>query len=83
MYINISYKFHRIPDRQSRFIAQVYDLLGQPLYVVGALTTHVHPINECFHHNRLFYKLPNYLFMFQCNKHVEMNKSYIALLAPG
>ena len=33
MYINISYKFHRIPDRQSRFITKVHDLLGQPLYI--------------------------------------------------
>ena len=33
MYINISYKFHRIPNRHSRFIAQVHDLLGQPSYL--------------------------------------------------
>ena len=30
MYINKSYKFHRIPDRQSRFITKAHDLLGQP-----------------------------------------------------
>ena len=35
MYINISYKFHRIPDRQTRFITKVHDLLGQPSYVVA------------------------------------------------
>ena len=33
MYINISYKFHRIPDRQSRFITKVHDLLGKPSYI--------------------------------------------------
>ena len=33
MFINLSYKFHRIPDRQSRFIIKVHDLLGQPSYV--------------------------------------------------
>ena len=33
MYINISYKFHRIRDTQSRFITKVHDLLGQPWYV--------------------------------------------------
>ena len=33
MYINISYKFHRIPNRQSRFITKVHDLLGQPSYI--------------------------------------------------
>ena len=33
MYINISYKFHRIPDTQSHFITKVQDLLGQPSYI--------------------------------------------------
>ena len=33
MYINISYKFQRIPDSQSCFLAQVRDLLGQASYV--------------------------------------------------
>ena len=33
MYIKISYKFHRIPDTQSRVITKVYDFLGQPSYV--------------------------------------------------
>ena len=33
MYINISYKFHRIPDRQFCFITKVQDLLGQPSYI--------------------------------------------------
>ena len=32
MYINISYKFNRIPDAQSHFITKVHDLLGQPSY---------------------------------------------------
>ena len=32
MYIKISYTFHRTPDRQSRFITKVHDLLGQPSY---------------------------------------------------
>ena len=32
MYINISYKFHIILDKQTRFITKVYDLLGQPSY---------------------------------------------------
>ena len=32
MYIKISYKFHRIPDTQSRVITKVYDFLGQPSY---------------------------------------------------
>ena len=32
MYINIAYKFHRIPDTQSHFITKVHDLLGQPSY---------------------------------------------------
>ena len=32
--IIISYKFHRIPDRQSRYITKVHDLLGQPSYSV-------------------------------------------------
>ena len=36
MYIEISYKFHRIPDTQSRVIAKVYNFLGKPLYVLGA-----------------------------------------------
>ena len=34
MYINISYKFHRIPDAQSHFITKVHDLLGQPSYML-------------------------------------------------
>ena len=33
MYINISYKFHRIPDTQSHFTTKVHDLLGQPSYL--------------------------------------------------
>ena len=33
MYIKISYKFHRIPDTQSRVITKVYDFLGQSSYV--------------------------------------------------
>ena len=33
MYIKISYKFHRIPDTQSRVITKVYDFLGQPSYI--------------------------------------------------
>ena len=33
MYINISYKFHRIPDTQSHFITKVQDLLGQPSFI--------------------------------------------------
>ena len=33
MSVDISYKFHRITDRQSRFIAKVHGLLGQPSYV--------------------------------------------------
>ena len=37
MYINISYKFHRIPDRQSHFITKVHDLLGQPSYSFNRL----------------------------------------------
>ena len=32
MYINISYKFHRIPDTQFHFITKVNNLLGQPSY---------------------------------------------------
>ena len=32
MYIEISYKFHRIPDTQSRVLTKVYDFLGQPSY---------------------------------------------------
>ena len=31
--IYISYKFHRIPDRQFRFITKFHDLLGEPSYV--------------------------------------------------
>ena len=38
MYINISYKFHRIPYRQSGFIANVHDLLGQPSYMFSEIT---------------------------------------------
>ena len=34
MYINISYKFQRIPDTQSHFITKVHDLLEQPSYRV-------------------------------------------------
>ena len=36
MYINMSYKFHRIPDifYTVSFIKQVHDLLGQPSYMV-------------------------------------------------
>ena len=37
MYINISYKFHRIPDTQSRFMAKVHDLLGQLSYINSSL----------------------------------------------
>ena len=33
MYIEISYKFHRIPDTQSRVLTKVYDFLGQPSYI--------------------------------------------------
>ena len=32
MGINISQKLHRIPNRQSCFITNVHDLLGQPSY---------------------------------------------------
>ena len=32
MYIKISYKYHRIPDTQSRVITKFYDFLGQPSY---------------------------------------------------
>ena len=35
MYINMSYKFHRIPETQSHFITKVHDLLGQPSYFLG------------------------------------------------
>ena len=38
MYINISYKFHRIPDRQSCFITKVHDLLGQSSNLLTLLT---------------------------------------------
>ena len=40
MYIKISYKFHRIPDTQSRAITKVYDFLGQPSYV-GIVTCYL------------------------------------------
>ena len=33
MCVNISYKFHRIPDTQPHFITKVHDLLGQPSYM--------------------------------------------------
>ena len=33
MYINISLKYHRITGTQSRIIAKVHDLLGQPSYL--------------------------------------------------
>ena len=33
MYIEISYKFHRISDTQSRVLTKVYDFLGQPSYI--------------------------------------------------
>ena len=33
MYIQISYKFHGIPDTQFCVIAKVHDLLGQPSYM--------------------------------------------------
>ena len=48
MYINI-YKFHRIPDRQSRFIAQVHDLLGQPSYIE---LSYVYP--KCYQKQYIF-----------------------------
>ena len=31
--MNISYKFHRFPDTQSRVIKKVYNVLGQPSYI--------------------------------------------------
>ena len=34
MYINISLKYHRITGTQSRTIAKVHDLLGQPSYTI-------------------------------------------------
>ena len=34
MYINISYKFHRIPDALSHFTTKVHDLLGQNFSVI-------------------------------------------------
>ena len=35
MYINISSKFHRIPDTQSHFKTKVHDLLGHPSYSIN------------------------------------------------
>ena len=48
MYIKISYKFHRIPETQSRVITNVYDFLGQPSYVTSCyrLTPR---LTECKH----------------------------------
>ena len=47
MYINISYKFYRIPDRQSRFITKVHDLLGQLRISIIALSEyHVDYMNR-------------------------------------
>ena len=37
MYLNISYKFHRILDTQSHFIKKVHDLLGQPSYMESSI----------------------------------------------
>ena len=31
--MNMSYKFHIIPDTQSHFITKVHDLVGQPSYM--------------------------------------------------
>ena len=40
---------------------------------------HVHSINECFHHKTGFSQISQLFFMFQCNEHVEMNKSLCSL----
>ena len=42
-------------------------------------TTYVHSINKCFHHKTGFSQTSQLLFMFQCNKHVEMNKFLCSL----
>ena len=47
MYINVSYKFHRTPDRQSRFIPQVHDLLGQPSYILSHIQKSVSNFHLC------------------------------------
>ena len=46
MYMDISYKFHRIPDTQPRVITKVHDLLGQPSYLDYQYTNIVRPANR-------------------------------------
>ena len=59
MYINIPYKFHRIPDRQSRFMTKVHDLLGQPWY------THLLCQNFCFPIPPVHFMLNFHFLMFR------------------
>ena len=42
-------------------------------------TTHVHSINECFHHKTVFSQTSQLFLMLQCNEHVEMNKFLCSL----
>ena len=39
IFISMSYKFHRIPDTQSRFITQVHDFTGTTLVFTGKMAT--------------------------------------------
>ena len=57
MYINISYKFHRIPDTQSRFITKVHDLLGQPSYLTYDLDIRVKAIRNVTQYPLLYVTL--------------------------
>ena len=58
MYINILYKFHIIPNTQSRFITKVHDLLVQPSYML--FTSNVLMLNAVLLHV-LDIGLPKYL----------------------
>ena len=67
-YINIPYKFHRIPASQSRFITKVLNLLGQLTYLdwlfyarhntdLFVCVDVLHPGQQFFIHVRTFFGL--------------------------
>ena len=48
MYINTSFKYHRVTCTQSRAIAKVHDLLGQPSYMhLGMVECHISFSGHC------------------------------------
>ena len=44
IFINTSFKYHRVTCTQSCVIARVHDLLGQPSYILGAIKNLIHTV---------------------------------------